>query len=171
MKRILVASALTFFGAILPAHANVLKASYGSDMQLRGAVDYRWLGFPLYSASLFTPMGGKFDWRKPAALQLEYDREISRQNLIKATMVELSRMEGKQADHDAISGKLVACFRDVKDGDHFVASSQSANAVSLYFNGSKTCTLQHSNIRERFLGIWLSDNSRSPKLSRRLRGE
>lgn len=135
-----------------------------------GEVTFRWLGLPLYDAALFTPAGQGFSWARPIALQLTYARSISRDNLIEATITEMERMEGARGDHAAIRQKLVSCFRDVSKGDRFTASASGGNAVQLWFNGRQTCTLGHSNIRERFLGIWLSDKSRSVRLSRQLRG-
>lgn len=137
----------------------------------RGEVTMRWYGFRLYDATLFTPSGARFDWDKPVALRLIYARSIPKDAFLTATLAELERIEGPRADHSQIANKLVPCFRDAGSGDHFIAESETPNQVSLWFNGTKTCDLRHSQIRERFLGIWLSDRSRSVKLSKRLRGE
>ncbi|MBO9449892.1 chalcone isomerase family protein [Tropicibacter sp. R16_0] len=137
----------------------------------RGEVTMRWYGFPLYDATLFTPSGAQFDWRNPVALRLVYARTIKQNAFQTATMAELERIEGKRADHAQIARKLAPCYRDASAGDHFIAQSETADQVTLWFNGTRTCTLRHPQIRERFLGIWLSDQSRSVRLSKRLRGE
>lgn len=138
--------------------------------QLRGEATFRWLGLPLYTARLFTPGGGALSWAKPVGLELVYARNISRQSLVDATVSELERIEGSRADHGVIGQKLVPCFRDVSDGDRFVATTTSADEVQLFFNGARTCRVRHEDLGARFLNIWLSDDSRSPALSRQLRG-
>lgn len=136
-----------------------------------GQVTFRWLGLPLYRAALFTEEGADFTWQRPMALELAYLRNISRDNLLEATLTELERIEGRKPDLDSLLGKLRGCFRDVRKGDTFVAVARARDVLSFWLNGRKTCELRHTGVRERFLGIWLSDKSRSASLSRQLRGE
>ena len=171
MLRVLFVISLMIAAAPLRASTGPEVAKAVAGAKPLGAVTFRWLGVTLYEAVLFTPGGKGFSWAQPMALQLRYAREISRENLIKATMTELGRMEGARADHGAIETKLAQCFRDVGKGDRFTAAPKGAGRVDLYFNGSRTCTLNHPNIRERFLSIWLSDQARSTRLSRQLRGQ
>ncbi len=158
----------------LPLHARAgtaeIRAAIPDPARL-GAVTFRWFGLPLYDAALYTTGGGAFNWRAPLALKLVYARDIPAETLVRATLMELRRMEGARADHAAIGRKLGPCFRNVGPGDRFTAIAESTDAVTLWFNGARTCELSHPGIRERFLGIWLSDDSRSARLSRRLRGE
>lgn len=172
MLRPLLLSALILIA--LPHHARAGTAEIRAaipDPASRGAVTFRWFGLPLYDATLYTAGGNAFDWRAPLALKLVYAREIPAETLVRATLSELRRMEGARADHAAIGRELGSCFRDVGPGDRFTATATGADAVTLWFNGARTCTLSHAGIRERFLGIWLSDDSRSARLSRQLRGE
>ncbi len=138
--------------------------------KMRGEAVFRWLGLPLYTARLYTPNGQALTWARPVALQLIYARKISRQSLVDATVSELERLEGSQADHAVIGEKFASCFRDVDEGDQFVATTITADEVQLFFNGTAACRVSHDNLSARFLGIWLSDNSRSPDLTRQLRG-
>lgn len=137
----------------------------------RGSAQVRWLGIPIYSARLFTPEARPFDWAKPFALELTYDRGFSKDRLVYATGKELARMEGEQADHPAILTKLQKCYRDVSSSDRFVALGAKQDEVQFSLNGTRTCRLQHTDIRKRLLSIWVSENSRDPKLSRRLKGQ
>ena len=149
--------------------AGVIAATI-ENAQIRGAATFRWLGLPLYTARLFTPGGAAVDWSRPVALQLTYARDIKRQSLVDATVSELERLEGSQADHAVIGQKLSPCFRNVSEGDQFVAATRGRDEVVLFFNGNKTGSTSHDNLGRRFLDIWLSDNSRSPSQSRKLRG-
>lgn len=168
----LVLIALLFLAAS-PAPAMdgaAVVAKVFNDAQLRGEATFRWLGLPLYTARLFTPGGGAVSWAEPIGLEIVYARRITQQSLVDATVSELERLEGSRADHGVIGQKLAPCFRDVADGDQFVATAIRANEVELFFNGARTCRISHQNLGARFLNIWRSKNSRSPDLSSRLRG-
>lgn len=132
-----------------------------------GAANFSLLGMPIYSASLFTENGAAYSPSAPFILELTYKRGVSQANLIKATVTELNRM------HDGaggLEGQLPSCFRDVAAGDRFAAVNVSASQVDLYLNDQKTCSLTGDGASSRFMGIWLSDQSRAPELSRALRG-
>lgn len=168
-----IASALALLLAVVPAQASRLPDAVEARLPLpsqTGAATVRLLGIPIYSAALFTNGGSQFDWAAPFALELSYEQTIGRDKLLSATLSEMQRMEGAQADHSAIIDKLTTCFRDVARGDRIVALAEAADRVGFWYNGTQTCQVQHPNIRDRFLGIWLSDASRFPKLSRQLRG-
>lgn len=147
-----------------------VHAHLGAPQPL-GRAEYRFLGARLYEATLFTAGTPRFDWNAPLALQLVYARSLSGQTLVDATMAELDRIEGAAPDHAEIREKLMACFRDVGDGDRYVAVAEDADTVDFWLNGRKTCGLAHAEAKRRLLGIWLSAESRSERLARQLRGE
>lgn len=147
-----------------------VRAHLGAPQPL-GRAEYRWLGARLYEATLYTAGTPRFDWDAPLALQLVYARRLSGQTLVDATMAELDRIEGAAPDHAVIRDKLMTCFRDVGDGDRYVAVAADADAVDFWLNGRKTCTLALTEAKRRLLGIWLSAESRSARLARQLRGE
>lgn len=135
-----------------------------------GSAELRWLGIKLYRADLYTENGEGFDWKRPFRLDLTYEREFSGSALVKATLFEMERVEGKSSDHDEIGEKLGDCFRDVQSLDTYSAVALDQNSVGFFLNSDQTCTLVHDDIRARFLGIWLSDNSRELAASKALRG-
>ncbi|SNY92224.1 Chalcone isomerase-like [Cohaesibacter sp. ES.047] len=156
-----------------PASSNTLSSNVMAQVRSPekiGEAQVRFLGFRVYSAALFTQQGRAFNWKRPFALTLDYDRSFSKKRLIDASISEMERMEGDRPDHAAIAAKLENCFRSVKASDRFTATATSRNSVNFYFNGRQTCKISHAGIRERLLGIWLSDQSRDKSLSRRLRG-
>lgn len=135
-----------------------------------GQASFRWLGIHLYDATLWSD-AARFDWSAPMALELSYDMGISGADLLDTTMDEIARMEGEQPDQAALRQALRPCMKSVSDGDHYVAAASGADQISLWLNGAQTCSVSHAGVKQRFLGIWLADNSRSPALSRQLRGE
>lgn len=142
-----------------------------SQPQKLGAATMRWLGLPIYDATLYTQGSQRFSWSQPIALELRYLRAFPASQLTKSTLDELQRIEGPQSDHAALIAKLGKCFRNVSKGDRLTAYSSASSKVSFSFNGGAPCTVSHKGVRERFLGIWLSENSRSAKLTRRLKGQ
>lgn len=170
LKSIAILSGLVF---ALPAIANTVPDDIRSELsgpEKIGEVKVRFLGIRMYDAALFTKGGDAFRWTRPFALELTYARSFARERLIKASVAELERMEGEQPDHQAVATKLESCFRTVRASDRFVAIPDGRNLVRFYFNGTPTCALRHPGIRERLLGIWLSDTARDRRLSRLLRG-
>lgn len=135
-----------------------------------GSGDFRWFGLKVYEAQLYTPQGKGFNWERPFALQLDYARKVRARVQLKASLDELKRIEGAQGDHAQIGSKLSNCLRDLRAGDRVVAVAQDADTLDFFVNGAQTCTLQHGEIRERYMSLWLSDDARDQKLARRLRG-
>lgn len=135
-----------------------------------GEARLSFFGFVIYEGQLFTEGGRPFAPGEPVALEIRYRRDFSAQQMLQATYDELGRVEGRAPDQRELVSRLASCFRDVTDGDSFLDISRSADQLELKLNGARTCDVRAPRVGERFLSIWLSDNSRFPRLSRRLRG-
>ncbi len=166
-ERVLIAllSGAVLLGWAADASANSaspapeVRSILGQPQEL-GTGQFRWLGFKVYDAQMFAPQGQGFDRNGSYALEIEYARKIKRKILLKASMDEMERIEGKKSDHGQIQQKLSACYRDIQPGDRIVASPKGGNALKFWVNGKSTCTLQHNGIRDRYMAIWLSDKAR-----------
>jgi len=154
-------------GATLACLATPLP---GTTAKPIGEASFKKAIFHLYDASLCadkTPftMEGKF------SLTLDYKRKFTSDQLVKATMVEMSRLSGRdKSEFTALKGPITACFPDVKKGDQITGVSLSDSSANFYLNGKPSCEIEWDGFRHDFFGIWLSDNTRAPKKSRRLRG-
>jgi hypothetical protein len=136
-----------------------------------GQATLRFLGFEVYTATLHTEGAERFGWDQPLSLRLDYARSFSNQELLQGTRKELQRIEGTQPDLPEMLQKLATCYRPVQQGDSYVAIATDPDTVEMRLNGQRTCRVSHPDLRRRFLGIWLSPNSRSARLSAQLRGE
>lgn len=136
-----------------------------------GQATLRFLGLEVYTATLNTEGAGPFSWERPLSLRLDYARGFTAAELLEGTESELIRVEGNRPDQPEVLAKLAPCFHDVAAGDHYVAYAPGADQVEMRLNGRVTCTVTHPDLRRRFLGIWLSPESRSARLSAQLRGE
>lgn len=148
------------------AQANTV-ASVLPDAELRGTATYRFLGFPLFKAQLFTPSGAPLDWSKDFGLELQYLRALSQFELVEGTM----RSFATSQEPRPTRAQLNACFSDVRKGDRYTAISSGQNKISFLLNGRRMCTLDHPQIKTRFMGIFLSDNARSQSFARTLKAE
>lgn len=170
LRRAMVLAAVA--ALLLPQSAAANLRGYGMMQPVElGSSTLHWFGLAIYRARLFTEGRNRFDWQLPLALEIEYFRNITREDLTQSTRSEIERMEGRKQDLDALIGKLDSCFRSVGNGDVFTAVSLRPDQLAIYLNGARTCALRHTGIRKRFLGIWLSDNSRSTRLTSQLRGD
>jgi len=136
-----------------------------------GSTSFTFYGFPIYSAKLYTSNGMAYVPSEPFVLELNYKRNLSQKQFVSATLSEMARMEGALNDRVSLQSEFTSCFRDVSKGDIFTAANNGPSQVDIYLNGTKTCRLKSTEISKRFFAIWLSENSRSPHLSRILRGQ
>ena len=139
-----------------------------------GEAAYKKAFFYLYDASLCareTPFSWAQNKDGEFSLALDYKRKFSSEQLVKATIVEMSRLSGQdKAVFAKLETPMADCFPDVEKGDQIIGVSLGENEAKFYYNGTPSCEIKWDGFRENFFGIWLSDNTRMPKKSKRLRG-
>ncbi|MDQ2091334.1 hypothetical protein [Marimonas arenosa] len=164
MRNLILTACLLFVSA--QAHASAVKSAL-SGAELRGAATFRYVGFPLYEARLFTPGGTPLDWSRDFGLELTYLRTLTAYDLVEGTMRELQRIGAPLPVRD----QLERCFADVRKGDRYAAVSNGPDRLDFWRNDKRVCTLSHPRIKTRFMSIFLGDNTRSKSFTRRLKGE
>lgn len=158
--------ALTMLALPFNAQASTVQ-SVLPDAEIRGAATFRYIGFPLYRAQLFTRSGAPLDWSKDFGLELAYLRNLTETDLVESTMRELNRTGAALP----VRGQLEQCFRDVRKGDRYAAISNGPNQIRFWHNGKQVCTLSHPKIKNRFMSIFLGENTRSKSFTQKLKGE
>ncbi len=164
MRRIFLAFTLTLLPLL--AQASVVR-SVLPDAELRGTATFRFIGLPIYQARLYTRSGERLNWNEDFGLELTYMRNLTEYDLVESTMREFKRTGSVPPVRD----QLKRCYKDVRTGDRYTAVSQGPDRVNLWLNGTRICTLSHPQIKARFMGIFLGDNTRSGSFTRKLRGE
>ncbi|WP_299899665.1 hypothetical protein [uncultured Ruegeria sp.] len=137
-----------------------------NDAQLRGTATFRYLGLPIYDATLYTPKGAPFSWSEDIALQLTYRKNIKKKALVNSTLEEMDRI-GRSVP---VRDQLDRCFKAVVKGDSYLAVSDGPDKVSFWLNGQQTCTMTYPGIKRSFMSVFLGDNTRSASFTRRLQG-
>jgi hypothetical protein len=164
MRKLALALALMFGPAL--AQASPIKSAL-SGAELRGEATFRFVGLPLYEARLFTEGGAPLDWSKDIGLELKYLRNLSEFDLVDGTMREFKRTGTALP----LRGQLEGCFDNVRKGDRYVAVSSGQNEIDFWHNGKRMCTLAYPQIKNRFMAIFLGENTRSKSFTRKLRDE
>ena len=147
------------------AQSNVAAAAL-PGAEVRGTATLRFLGLPLYQARLFTVGGAALDWNQDFGIELTYLRNLTQYDLVEATLREFKRTGSALP----LEAQLNTCFDAVNKGDRYLAVSNGADKVGFWRNGIRTCTLTHPQIKTRFMGIFVGDNTRSRSFTRKLTG-
>ena len=133
----------------------------------RGEATFRFLGFPIYKARLFTQGGQPLDWSQDFGLELTYQRQLSQSDLVEATLQEMARMGNALPIRD----QLQKCYQPVEVGDSYLAVSDGPDRLTFWRRGVPVCTLSQEAIKTRFMEIFLGKNSRSAGFTRALLGQ
>ena len=142
-----------------------------SSAQLQGKHTARYWEFRLFNAELWTEKAGKFSFDQDFALSISYLYPFTKELLARTSVEDIARVEGgKPEDHAKLEKLLVGCLVDLDKGTRITGVAESANKLTMYVNGRKSCSMSYPNVRKRFFGIWLAPTSRDAKGARRLRG-
>jgi len=136
------------------------------DAQHRGEAIFRFLGFPIYKARLYTDGGRAFDWQQDFGIELTYKRNLTKYDLVESTLREMKRL----GQTPAIRDQLVRCYDNVAPGDRYLAVTDGPDRIGFWRNERPVCTLSHPQIKRHFMSIFLGENTRSAKFTRNLRG-
>ncbi|NVK15144.1 MAG: hypothetical protein HWE35_13330 [Rhodobacteraceae bacterium] len=132
----------------------------------RGSATFRLFGLPVYQARLFTQNAAPLDWTRDFGIELTYQRRLSQDNLVEATLAEMQRL-GHSVPNRA---RFEACFQAVSPGDRYLAVSQGPDRMKFLRNGRTVCTLSQPGIKRGFMSIFVGANTRSARFTRALLG-
>ena len=158
------------FFALLTAptllQASIVK-SVLSTAEVRGEATYRFIGLSLYQARLYTKDGAPLDWNEDFGIELNYLRGLTKRDLVEGTLQELERAGNPLP----VREQLAQCFDDVRKGDQYLAVSRGQDQIGFWRNGVRVCTLSHPQIKQRFMAIFVGENTRSKSFTRKLKGD
>ncbi len=137
-----------------------------------GQGEMRWLWFKLYDATLYSESGRYQQGRYPQALSITYARAIERQDLLEATAAEWHRLGlGSESERQRWLARLATLWPDVVPGDKLVFYVDEQGTGHFWLRDRLLGSLDDPAFAPAFLAIWLTDDSRDPALTRRLRGQ
>jgi hypothetical protein len=136
------------------------------------------LFFDIYQSELLSPNGGysveKDITPHPLALSITYQRDISQQQLLDATVEQWQKLGFKGSETSQWADTLSSIFPDIEEGHNitYVTNGQQgqffhADEVS---NAKLIGVIEDEAFNDAFLAIWLSPNTDYPKLRQGLIG-
>ncbi|MDR3427542.1 chalcone isomerase family protein [Silvimonas sp.] len=155
--------------------AATASAGWRSDLgnaQLIGEGDFRYLGFKIYSARLFS-RHEPFDENQPFALQLVYNRALTREKIADASVDELKRIYGAILSDTQLENwrkQMLRAFVDVQIGDQLTGVYLPGLGVRFYHGDALNAQIDDPVFARAFFSIWLDPATRDPALRTRLLG-
>lgn len=152
-------------------HANTLGAYQTKKQRAVGQIEFRWFGFSVYDATLFSPTG-RYDARSPYVLELTYHRALGGGAVAQTTLNEMQRL-GFNNPEKAAKWQLLLTdwFSGIEQGTKLAAMHNANGSTTFIRNGKQVLgTIADPTFSRYFFGIWLDENSRAPKLRNQLIG-
>lgn len=140
--------------------------------QVIGGGDLRVFGFRVYTARLWsaaTPLSTD----KPFALELTYHRDITRDELVEASIDEIKRTSPVPVSEEQISqwqAQMVQAFVDVQAGSKITGVYLPGREARFYVGEKLQHVVQDPQFAKAFFDIWLSPKTRNPELREQLLG-
>lgn len=131
-----------------------------------GSGEMRYFGFRLYKATLWVA-GAELE-RSPHALHLQYRRDISRQQLVGASLDEMRRLGSEETRLAQWKFDLERVFPDVREGDSIVGVHLPGRGARFFHQGKATGEVADAEFARRFFAIWLDPRTRSPDVRAQL---
>jgi hypothetical protein len=120
-----------------------------------GSGIYRKFGFSVYKVTFWTT-DGVWDRKKPYALEMRYERDVSKDALVDAVTDDLRDQQVANADtinhwHQVLADILP----DVEDGDTIVTLCLPGKESPLFHNEKEIARIGDNDFIQAFFDIWL----------------
>lgn len=139
---------------------------------LVGSGHFRWFGFKIYSAKLWSE-NARFNANSKFALELTYNRSISRKQFIKTTIDEIKRLNGNQISAEKLATwekELIPASPDVSSGDELIGVYLPAQGYRVYNKQGLLADIQDPELARAFFAIWLDPRTKDSGLRAQLLG-
>ena len=171
IKQIITVFLLTLL-VITSSHATNNWRDELPNARVLGSGDFHWFGFKIYHAKLWsqtTPL----DMTRPFALQLTYNRSISRRLLVKTVISEMKRLNGNDVTAVKIQdwqNKLTIAIPDISPGDELIGVFLPAQGFRLYSKHGLAADIRDPELAYYFFGVWLDKQAKDSVLRSKLIG-
>lgn len=152
------------------AHANTPAEAAEAALSgkaLRGQSLFRYWGFEVYVATLYTTPTFRAEGfeQQRLALELQYRRAFKGADIAQRSIDEMQDIApltpAQATDWKATMERL---FPDVAPGDRLMGVHLPGRGAHFYFNGRLRGVVDDPLFAERFFGIWLSPRTSQPRL-------
>lgn len=137
---------------------------------LLGKGDLSWLFFDIYEAKLWAKDATSL-YKDPLTLELTYKMDFAGKDIAEQTIKELKDLGEKEELLKEWKPKLAVLFPNIKEGDTLSANYHPEKGIEFFLNlKEKVGKIENKEFSKKFLNIWLSKDTRAPKLRRKLLG-
>lgn len=182
VKQTLIATMFIVASAALPVKAQLSGADTQNWRQWRivGEAQLSWLFFDIYQSRLLTSTGrfeqGADVSPHPLALEINYLRDISQKDLLKATQQQWQKLGFAKAAQQRWIAVLSELFPDVQAGDSltYLTDGQTGQLMFKRLAQSDYEVIGYvadEELNDAFLSIWLSPQSNYAQLRQQLIGQ
>ena len=157
------ATLLMFCLCAAPSHGalNALPSSVANSSKLAqvGSGTYHKWGFSIYKATLWAP-AGNWDAKQAYALQLRYNRDLSKETLV-SSVVDSLREQGVADDATLEQWQKIVneTLPAVSKNDEIIVVTAPGKQTHIYLNGKSIASITDQAFAKAFFGIWLGDKA------------
>ncbi|MFJ2682363.1 chalcone isomerase family protein [Pseudomonas sp. NPDC087342] len=137
-----------------------------------GAGEFKVFGFDVYNARLWSaarPLAPD----QPFALELIYQRSISREDLVQASVDEIKRLSGASVSAAQLAGwqaQMQQSFVDVEAGTRITGVYLPGQGARFFVGQQLQHEVKDPQFARAFFDIWLDPRTRNPELRQQLLG-
>ncbi|MCK9799824.1 hypothetical protein BK634_14240 [Pseudomonas chlororaphis] len=138
-----------------------------------GSGEFTWFGFKVYQARLWSsaaPLAAD----TPFALELTYQRKISRDDLVQTSLDEIQRLSGPAVSAAQLSdwrAQMQRSFVDVVPGRIITGVFLPGRGAQFFVDQTLQHEVKDPAFAQAFFAIWLDPRTRNPELRARLLGQ
>lgn len=140
--------------------------------RLMGSAELRWFGLKIYNAALWSAKA-PFDPEQAFALELTYQRNISRSRIVQTSIDEIRRLFGERYSDEQIKrweALMNGVFTDVSEGDQLTGVYLPGIGCRFYNRNGMLGEIKDLEFAHVFFAIWLDPRSKDKQLRNRLLG-
>lgn len=157
------------------AQAQVWKQHLPQAKMLGGG-EFRWWGFSIYTARIWqqTPnKDGGLDQNASFALEITYNKSISRERFVDSSIDEIKRLHGDKFNSDKLKlwrQYMEKAFIDVKSGDQLIGVYLPGIGCRFYSQQTLLAEIPDESFANAFFSIWLDPRTKDSNLRQQLLG-
>ncbi|WP_422946596.1 chalcone isomerase family protein [Undibacterium sp. Ren11W] len=140
--------------------------------KLLGSGDLRWFGLHIYNAKLWSA-ASNFDAKSPFALELTYQRAISRERFVDTSIDEIKRLQGSSVSPELLQRwrkYMETAFTDVKHGEQLIGVNLPKIGCKFYSRDKLLAEINDPQFADAFFAIWFDPRSKDSNLRQQLIG-
>ena len=154
----------------LPAFASGAWLQNFQPPILIGEGTLKFFVWEIYDVRLFAA-SKPFSRANDLVLEFDYKRELSKDEVIKASIKEMKRQNGvNQNELDGWQGFLEQGMQSVQDETKAAVYWSPEGRITFYYEGSEPVTINNAEFANAFVDIWLGEQTSQPELRNSLLG-